>query len=71
MNFYGVDWLYSALILLSVYLTGKKNRNGFLLGGLSAIIGMGFGIVIGSLASSLCSFVLLVANIWAYRKWDC
>lgn len=71
VNLFG--WMGSALIFLALYLTGKKNRLGFLIGGIAEIFWLMYSYTIGSLELGVMAVVFVALYLHNFWKWkgDC
>lgn len=69
-QYYGLDWLIFALLLLHVWLLGERNRFAFVFGVIASILNVLFGWMIGSLAIVLMSVIFTVLHFVAYIKWS-
>lgn len=69
LNYYGVDWLAMATTFISLYLLGRKNRNGFIFGLVANFSWMTFGIMAQSVANVIANILFAGLNIRGFYKW--
>ena len=50
MNYYGLDWIGTALGLMSIYYLGRKRKIGFVFRIAASVFWVAFGIVAGTAA---------------------
>lgn len=67
--YWGVDWIITLTVLVSIFLLGEKSRAGFLAGMISSAFGVLFSFQISSIANGLTSAILLGLYARGYMKW--
>lgn len=70
MQYYGVDWLATFCGISGVYLLGNKNKIGFILFMMASLSWATFGILTGSVAMSLGSFVFFCLHLRGWINWS-
>lgn len=69
LNYYGLDWIGTVLILLCIYLVGEQERKGFIYGMLGCCLWLIFGFLAESYATIVANIVFLVMYGRGYLKW--
>lgn len=68
-KYYGVDWILLILSVINLWLLGNGKKFGFIIGVVSNIFGIIFGIMIESYASPAMNIMFMIMNIRGYLKW--
>lgn len=68
-NYYGVDWILFALVFWHIWLLGNQRRSAFLVGMLATVFGATFGVMSGSLATTVMNITFCFLHWRAYLKW--
>lgn len=70
LQFYGIDWLATVSGLTGVYLLGNRNKVGFVLFMLASLSWATFGILTGSAAMAMGSFVFFCLHLRGFINWS-
>lgn len=70
MQYYGIDWLATVCGLSGVYLLGNKNKYGFILFMAASLSWLTFGILTGSIAMSIGSFIFFCMHFRGWLNWN-
>lgn len=70
MQYYGIDWLATVCGLTGVYLLGNKNKFGFILFMMASLSWATLGILTGSIAMSIGSFIFFCMHLRGWLNWS-
>lgn len=70
MQYYGIDWLATVCGLTGVYLLGNKNKYGFISFMAASLSWLTFGILTGSIAMSIGSFIFFCLHLRGWLNWN-
>ncbi len=65
-----IDWIATALTIVSVYMMGDKNRWAFIIAVISNILWIIFSVITGQIPLLITNIVLLVMDIRGLIKWS-
>lgn len=68
-KYYGVDWIAMTLAFTSIYMLGKKNRNGFIVGVFACLAWGLFGYMAQSLADMIANIIMTTIYAKGYLLW--
>lgn len=69
MDYYGLDWVGTALGLASIYYLGRQRRVGFVLRILASIFWILFGLVAGTVAGVIANVAVILLSLKGFREW--
>ena len=68
-KYYGIDWIWYATSLLSIYLLGKKNKFGFACMMVSDCAGLYMAYATESVAGLVGSLAYLILSLKGWKTW--
>lgn len=69
MSYYGLDWIGTALGLMSIYYLGRKRKIGFVFRIAASIFWVAFGIIAGTTAGILANLAAIILSLSGLKQW--
>jgi nicotinamide riboside transporter PnuC len=69
MKYYGLDWIGTALGLISIYYLGRKRKIGFVFRIVASIFWVAFGIVAGTTAGVIANVAVILLSVSGLKQW--
>lgn len=69
IQYYGLDWLITLAVFVSIFFLGDKKKLGFIIGMISAVLTFIFSFQIGSIANGVTAIGLFVLYLRGFIKW--
>ena len=63
-------WVGSALVFLGLWLTGRKNKYGFIVGAVAELFWLLYSIHINSPELGIMAVVFIIIYLWNFYKWS-
>jgi len=70
MNYYGLDWIGTALGLISIYYLGRKRKIGFVFRIAASVFWVAFGIVAGTAAGVIANVAVIILSVSGLKQWN-
>jgi hypothetical protein len=69
MNYYGLDWLGTALGLASIHYLGRRRQIGFVLRIGSALFWAAFAVLAGTVAGVIANLAVILLSLRGMKEW--
>jgi nicotinamide mononucleotide transporter PnuC len=69
-KYYGIDWIGTILAAVSIYFLSKKKKSGFIIGAISNLAWIVFGVLSESVGNIVACVIYITFNIYGWFQWS-
>ncbi len=69
-QYYGIDWAAMILVIVGLWLLGRKQKVGFVVNVAGAVLWIVFNVMVDSVAGVLANAILIFVNIQGWWRWS-
>lgn len=69
MKYYSLDWIGTALGLISIYYLGRKRKVGFIFRIAASIFWVAFAVIAGTTAGIIANIAVILLSVSGMKQW--